>query len=99
MPTRKKLLHNKLAIPVQLIERRIYLVRGKKVMIDSDLGELYGVQTKVFNQAVKRNRERFPEDFMFQLNTEEAESLRSQSVTLKPAGRGRHRKYLPYVFT
>jgi len=68
-------------------------------MIDSDLAQLYGVETKVFNQAVKRNRDRFPEDFMFQLTKEEAESLRSQFVTLKPARRGQHRKYLPHVFT
>ena len=68
-------------------------------MIDSDLAQLYGVETKVFNQAIKRNRDRFLEDFMFQLTKEEAESLRSQFVTLKPAGRGQHRKYLHHVFT
>ena len=80
-------------------------------MLDSDLAELYEVQTRVLNQAVRRNARRFPEDFMFQLTAEEAESLRSQIatskaislrsqiVTLKPTGRGRHRKYLPYVFT
>jgi hypothetical protein len=75
MPPRKKISPSQLPVPVQLIERRIYLIRGKKVMIDSELSELYGVQTKVFNQAVKRNRERFPEDFMFQLTNKEAESL------------------------
>jgi hypothetical protein len=84
----------KLPVTVQLIERRIYLVRGK---LDSDLAELYGVETRAFNQAVKRNPDRFPGDFMFQLTKEEDQSLRSQFVTLKPAGR--HRKYLTYVFT
>jgi hypothetical protein len=67
-------------------------------MLDSDLAELYGVPTKVFNQAVKRNRDRFPSDFMFQLTDEEFDALRSQIVTLK-AGRGRHRKYVPFAFT
>src|SRR6266550_9643598 len=99
MPIKKKSPPNRLPIPVQLIERRIYLIRGKKVMVDLDLAGLYGVETRVFNQAVKRNPDRFPEDFMFQLTKEEGESLRSQFVTLKPHGRGRHRKYMPYVFT
>ena len=67
-------------------------------MLDSDLAELYGVEIKVLNQAVKRNIERFPVDFMFQLTTEESELLRSQIVTLE-TGRGKHRKYLPYAFT
>jgi hypothetical protein len=67
-------------------------------MIDADLADLYQVDVKVLNQAVKRNRARFPADFMFQLTAREAHSLRSQSVTLKRT-RGRHRKYLPYVFT
>jgi hypothetical protein len=80
------------------IERLILLVRGEKVMLDSDLAALYGVQTRVLLQAVRRNRTRFPDDFMFQLSAEEHQLLRSQIVILKP-GRGRHRKYLPYVFT
>jgi len=67
-------------------------------MLDSDLATLYGVETRVLVQAVKRNIERFPDDFMFQLSKEEYEFLRSQTVTLK-TGRGRHRKYLPYAFT
>jgi phage regulator Rha-like protein len=67
-------------------------------MLDADLAELYGVETRTLNQAVKRNEERFPEDFMFQLTADEYESLRSQFVTLK-TGRGQHRKYLPYAFT
>lgn len=85
-------------IPVERIERSILLLRGQKVMLDSDLAELYGVEIRVLNQAVKRNMKRFPSDFMFQLNEEEFESLRSQFVTLKK-GRGQHRKYLPYAFT
>ena len=80
------------------IERAILLLRGQKVMLDTDLAALYGVEAKVLNQAVKRNIERFPEDFMFQLNADEAAFLRSQTVTLK-TGRGQHRKYLPYAFT
>ena len=84
-------------VPAELIERKIYLIRNKKVMFDSDLAELYDVETKVLNQAVKRNIARFPEDFMFQLNKEEALELsRSQFVTLK---RGQNIKYLPHVFT
>ena len=67
-------------------------------MVDDDLAELYDIPVKVLNQAVKRNRDRFPEDFMFQLTTEESDSLRSHFVTLK-TGRGRHRKYLPFAFT
>ncbi|RLI99254.1 MAG: ORF6N domain-containing protein [Candidatus Aenigmatarchaeota archaeon] len=85
-------------MPVELIERKIYLIRGHKVMLDSDLAQLYGVETRVLLQSVKRNISRFPEDFMFQLTKEEYDSLRSQIVILKP-GRGKHRKYLPYVFT
>lgn len=87
-----------LVAPVEMIERRIYLVRGHKVMLDSDLAEMYGVATKVLLQAVKRNLKRFPEDFMFQLNYQDVAALRSQIVTLK-TGRGQHRKYPPYVFT
>lgn len=85
-------------IPSERIESRIVLLRGHKVMLDSELAELYGVATKVLIQAIKRNIERFPADFMFQLTVEEADLLRSQIVTLK-TGRGRHRKYLPYAFT
>ena len=85
-------------IPVERIEKAILLIRGQKVMLDRDLARLYGVSTKVFNQAVARNRRRFPEDFMFRLTAQEAEALRSQIVTLK-TGRGKHSKYLPYAFT
>lgn len=75
----------------------ILVIRGQKVMLDSDLATLYGVETKVLNQAVRRNIERFPEDFMFQLTSDEAERLRSQSVTSK-SGRG-GRRTAPYAFT
>ena len=85
-------------VPVERIERAILLIRSQKVMLDADLAGLYGVETRVLVQAVKRNLERFPEDFMFQLTKEEADFLTSQIVTLK-RGRGQHRKYLPYVFT
>jgi len=84
------------------VENCILLVRGQKVLLDRDLANLYGVGTKVLNQAVKRNDQRFPEDFMFQLTLEEGrEVLRSQIVTLESSEetRGRHRKYAPYVFT
>jgi len=87
----------RLPVPTELIERRIYLIRGQKVMLDADLAELYRVATKVLNQAIKRNHVRFPGDFMFQLTQEEAESLRSQFVTSKP-GRG-GRRHQPYAFT
>lgn len=86
-----------LTLSVQLIERRIYLIRGQKVMIDEDLAELYGVPTKRLNQQVSRNRKRFPDDFMFRLTKTEAEALRLQFATSKK-GRG-GRRSLPYVFT
>ncbi len=93
-------------VPAPAIESRILLIRGQKVMLDSDLAELYGVPTKALNQAVKRNLDRFPEDFMFRLGLDEARHLhclRSQSVTLNETdgthGRGKFRKYSPYVFT
>jgi len=86
------------AVPIEHIARSILVLRGQKVLIDADLAALYGVSTKQFNQQVRRNSDRFPQDFMFQVVKEEAEGLRSQIVTLK-SGRGRHRKYLPYVFT
>ena len=82
------------------IKSMIYVVRNQQVMIDSDLAMLYQVETKRLNEAVKRNIARFPEEFRFQLNAEETESLRSQFATLNENdGRGKHRKYLPYVFT
>jgi hypothetical protein len=82
-------------IPNERIIKRIFWLRGKKVMFDSELATMYGVETKVFNQAVKRNIERFPEDFMFQLTVKEFELLRSQIVTSRWGGS----RYLPYAFT
>jgi len=79
------------------IHQRILIVRGFRVMLDADLAELYDIPTKVFNQAIQRNMDRFPEDFMFQLTETEFAGLRSQLVTSKK-GRG-GRRYLPYVFT
>jgi len=84
-------------IPRERIERHILLIRGEKVMLDADLADLYGVATKVLIQAVKRNLERFPDDFMFQLDRQEFDHLRSQIVT-SSSGRG-GRRYRPYVFT
>jgi len=87
-----------LAIPAELIEQRIFFIRGHKVMLDSDLASLYDVPTGALNRAVRRNLERFPEDFCFQLTDKEIEALRFQSGISKKAGRG-GRRYLPYVFT
>jgi phage regulator Rha-like protein len=83
-------------VPVERIVNKIYEIRKKKVMLDGDLAALYGVQTKVLKQAVRRNIKRFPDDFMFELTKEENQALRSQNVTLK---RGQHSKYLPFAFT
>ena len=93
---------NKLVtIPNETVLNKIFFIRGKKVLVDKDLAELYGVETKVLNQAVKRNLERFPDDFMFKLSPQETilyyeQRTRSQTVTLK---RGENIKYLPTVFT
>ena len=81
---------------IAIIENKIYEIRGQKVMLDFDLAEMYGVETRTLNQAVKRNIERFPEDFMFQLTKEEC--LRSQIVILN-AEQGKHLKYMPYAFS
>jgi len=97
MPHNKRLTDYGLPVSVQVIERRIYLIRGHKVMIDTDLAELYGVPTHRLNERVKRNQKRFPEDFMFQLTKVEAEALRSQ-IAISKIGRG-GRRTLPYVFT
>ena len=85
-------------VPAERIEKAILLIRGHKVMLDSDLAEMYGVTTFNLNKAMKRNQGRFPEDFMFQLTKEEVERLRFQSGISKPTGRG-GRRYLPYAFT
>ena len=106
---------NEIAIPeptaIDTIRSRIFTIRGVQVMLDRDLAELYGVPTKVLNQAVKRNAERFPERFMFQLSKDDIENLRSQIVTLGAETslrsqivtinkkQGQHLKYLPYAFT
>ena len=87
------------AIPIERVEQTILLVRGEKVILDADLAKLYGVATKRLNEQVRRNRERFPDDFMFQLSIEEARfshRSRSRIATLK---RGQNIKYLPYAFT
>ncbi|MBZ5555175.1 MAG: ORF6N domain-containing protein [Acidobacteriia bacterium] len=84
-------------IPVDRIERSIYLIRGQKVMLDRDLAKLYGVPTKRLNEQVRRNQRRFPGDFLFQLTAREIESLRSQIATSKQARGGR--RYAPLAFT
>lgn len=81
---------------IEQIEQAILLLRGQKVMLDRDLAALYGVETKSLNRAVRRNLDRFPADFMFQLTVDEADALRFQFGTLK---RGQHFKYLPFAFT
>ena len=84
------------------VAQRIHLIRGQRVLIDTDLAAFFGETTKRFNQQVSRNRARFPDDFMFELSAEEASALRLQSATLNSGGktgRGQHRKYLPYAFT
>jgi len=84
-------------IPTERIVSRIFLIRGMKVLLDQDLAKLYGIETKNLNKAVKRNLDRFPDDFMFQLTQSEHESLRFQFGTSKTSRGGR--RYLPYVFT
>jgi hypothetical protein len=89
---------NQLTISGQVIAEKIYRIRGHRVMLDSDLAEMYEVETKVLKQAVRRNLIRFPDDFMFELTKEESEVLRSQFVTSKTEHRGGSR-YLPFCFT
>ena len=100
---RPHMTHELISVSADSVERSILLIRSQKVILDRTLAKLYGVSTSVLNQAVRRNSERFPPDFVFQLTTEEAQALdltntRSQIVTLKPA-RGKHIKYRPYAFT
>ena len=83
-------------IHLEKVAEQIHTVRGIRVMLDRDLATLYGVETKALKQAVRRNIERFPDDFMFQMTMDEEKSLRSQTVTLK---RGAHSKYPPFAFT
>ena len=88
-------MNGKLVIPDEIIINKIYVIRDKKVMLDTYLSELYGVETRIMNQQVKRNIDRFPEDFMFQLTEEEFENLKSQFVISSWGGR----RSLPNVFT
>lgn len=97
-PTKRKPGTSIAAVQATQIEQVIHVIRGERVMLDTDLAGLYGVEVKALNQQVRRNKERFPADFMFQLTEEEWAALRSQFATLN-GGRGRHRKYLPYAFT
>jgi len=91
---------NEIVVDNQSIETKIYTLRNVQVMLDEDLAFLYGVEAKRLNEQVKRNIERFPEKFRFQLTQNEYEILRSQIATLRSGkGWGTHRKYLPYVFT
>jgi phage regulator Rha-like protein len=82
-------------LPDQNIDDSIYIIRGHRVMLDEDLAEIYGVETKVLNQSIRRNKERFPEGFMFQLSVAEFTNLRSQFVTSSVGGR----RYMPFAFT
>src|SRR3972149_2743503 len=86
----------KALVPIELIEKKILVIRGEKVMLDADLAELYGVETKMLMRAIKRNIDRFPADFMIQLDKEEFENLRFHFGTSSQWG---GRRYLPYVFT
>ena len=90
--------HSRNLAPLEGAERAILILRGRRVILDSDLAALYGVTVSRFNEQVKRNAGRFPEDFAFQLTREEHEALRSQNAISKNAARG-GRRYLPYVFT
>lgn len=83
-------------VTIEQIATKIYYIRGIKVMLDRDLAELYEVETRTLKQAVRRNIQRFPDDFMFELSKKEEQSLRSQNVTLK---RGQHSKYVSFAFT
>lgn len=86
-------------LPAERIVQNIYVLRGQRVMLSTQLAELYGVEPKVLMQAVKRNRNRFPHDFMFQLTRQEFDNLKSQIVTSKRGGRGGLRRAMPYAFT
>jgi len=100
MPT--KLEQNAAIAVIEEIEDKIYVVRGQRVMLDSDLAEVYQVETRVLKQAVRRNRHRFPDDFLFELSLDETrhvESLRSQVVTLDESKRGKYSKYGAFAFT
>jgi phage regulator Rha-like protein len=83
---------------IEIVQTKIYAIRNQKVMLDSDIADIYGVETKRINEAVRNNPEKFPTDFVFELNEEEQEFLRSKISTLK-TGRGKHRKYAIKAFT
>jgi hypothetical protein len=93
---RKKVQTNVVTIPDEVLFSKIFLIRGQKVMLDSDLAELYGVEIKRLKEQVRRNIERFPEDFMFELMPEEYKQLKKQIGQLR---RGGHSKYPPFAFT
>ena len=84
---------------LQTIQNRIYEIRGQKVLLDFDLAELYETETKRLKEAVRRNMERFPSDFMFELTKDEYNTLRTQFASLDNQGRGKHSKYSPFAFT
>ncbi|MFT6816113.1 MAG: hypothetical protein ACJAZ3_002030 [Sphingobacteriales bacterium] len=94
-PTIRDNMSKEIAIPNEVLMNKIYMINNTKIMLDSDLSELYQVETKRLNEQVKRNLERFPEDFMFQLTSEQCENLKSQIATSSWGGR----RTLPYVFT
>mgnify|MGYP003848930745 CR=1 FL=1 len=96
LPTKFRIMNEKITIPDEVIINKIYVIRDQKVMLDKDLAEIYNVETKRLKEQVRRNIDRFPDSFMFELTAEEHSSLRSQIATLK---RGRHSKYPPFVFT
>ena len=95
MEKNKRTKQDPVGLPFEPVEQRIVLIRGHKVLLDSDLAAMYGVELRTLNQAVKRNRNRFPADFMFQVSRQEHEILRSQFVTSSWGGR----RYRPYAFT
>ena len=84
---------------LNLLQNKIYEIRGQKGMFDFDIAELYGVETKRLKEAVRRNRKRFPTDFMFEISQNEMDALRTQFASLKKTGRGQHIKYPPFAFT
>ena len=84
---------------LQIIQNKIFQIRGQRVMLDFDLSEMYETETKRLKEAVRRNLKRFPNDFMFELTNQEYDSLRSQFTSLKNLERGEHSKYLPFAFT
>ena len=99
MPSKQlEIVRRRVVASEPVIDHRIFLIRGQKVMLGTDLAELYRVSSKAFNQAVRRNPDRFPKDFMFQFTKSETAALRSQIVTLEK-GRGRYSKYAPLAFT